>query len=67
MLLRLQKDTLTVKYKKGTHMYLADTLSRAYLETRTETAEWQLEFCLRLKTIDATSGTNLKEDDYQQN
>ena len=31
MLLHLQKYTLDVKYKKGEHMYLADTLSRAYI------------------------------------
>lgn len=30
MLLRLQKYDLQVSYKKGTEMYLADTLSRAY-------------------------------------
>ena len=31
MLLRLQKYTLDVIFKKGEHMYLADTLSRAYI------------------------------------
>ena len=31
MLLLLQKYTLDVKYKKGERMYLADTLSRAYI------------------------------------
>ena len=31
MLLRLQKFNLQVKYKKGKEMYLADTLSRAYI------------------------------------
>ena len=31
MLLRLQKYSLQVVYKKGTQMYLADTLSRAFL------------------------------------
>ena len=31
MLLRLQKYSLRLKYKKGPEMYLADTLSRAYL------------------------------------
>ncbi|KAK3727611.1 hypothetical protein QZH41_005995 [Actinostola sp. cb2023] len=33
MMLRLQKYDLEVTYKKGAHMYLADTLSRAYLPT----------------------------------
>ena len=31
ILLQLQKYTLDVKYKKREHMYLADTLSRAYI------------------------------------
>ena len=31
MLLQLQKYSLTVKYKKGKELFLADTLSRAYL------------------------------------
>ena len=34
MLLRLQKYSLHVHYKKGKEMYLADTLSRAYLRVR---------------------------------
>ena len=33
MMLRLQKYDLDVTYKKGAHMYQADTLSRAYLPT----------------------------------
>lgn len=33
MMLRLQRYDLDVSYKKGAHMYLADTLSRAYLQT----------------------------------
>ena len=33
MMFRLQKYDLNVTYKKGAHMYLADTLSRAYLPT----------------------------------
>lgn len=42
MLLRLQKYDLQVSYKKGTEMYLADTLSRAYRvrkSTREDVAE----------------------------
>ncbi|PFX23629.1 Retrovirus-related Pol polyprotein from transposon 17.6 [Stylophora pistillata] len=42
MLLRLQKFDLQVSYKKGTEMYLADTLSKAYRvrkSTRDDVAE----------------------------
>lgn len=33
MMLRLQKYNLTVVYKKGSEMYLADTLSRAFIQS----------------------------------
>ena len=33
MMLHLQKYDLNIKYKKGSMMYLADTLSRAYLKS----------------------------------
>jgi transposase InsO family protein len=36
MLLRLQKYDLEVNYKKGSEMYVADTLSRAFLKTHTD-------------------------------
>lgn len=40
MLLRLQRYTITVVYKRGEEMYIADTLSRAYLPySRTEKEE----------------------------
>ena len=39
MLLRLQKYQLEVTYKKGSQMYLADTLSRAYLKGSTRPQE----------------------------
>ena len=32
MLLRLQKYDINIVYKQGKHMYLADTLSRAYMQ-----------------------------------
>ena len=44
MLLRLQRYSLDIKHKKGKHIYLADTLSRAYpLEVHTCEAEKALE------------------------
>ena len=33
MMLRLQKYDLIVTYKKGSEMYLADTLSRAFVQS----------------------------------
>ena len=39
MMLRLQNYILNVVYTKGTTLYLADTLSRAYLPLNTEKSE----------------------------
>ena len=47
MLLRLQKFDIKIQYKKGAEMYLADTLSRAYIKT-----EELSDFCHALTEID---------------
>lgn len=44
MLLKLQRYNICIEvsYKKGSEMYLADDLSRAYLnDTNSEASEWQ--------------------------
>ena len=50
MLLRLQKYSLKLSYKKGSEMYLADTLSRAYLPE-----VHVCDFTHRLEEVDHTS------------
>ena len=45
MLLKLQKHSLVIVFKKGSKMYLADTLSRVYLkngETKQERAQYKV-------------------------
>ena len=55
MLLRLQKYNLQVRYKKGEKMFLADTLSRAYLpEIHTCDFSQQLESVDHMKTLALT-------------
>jgi len=54
MLLKLQKYNLQWKYKKGTTMYLADTLSRAYLPDISA-----CEFSSNLEGVDHTASTQL--------
>ena len=57
MLLRLQKYNLQVKYKKGEKMFLADTLSRAYLpEVHT------CDFSQQLESMDHTKTHTLAEN-----
>ena len=54
MLLQLQKYSLDVSYKKGKHMYLADTLSHAYLPEEATVAE--------VKELEEVSLTMAPED-----
>ena len=60
MLLRLQKYSLQAKYKKGKEMYLADTLSRAYLPDISACA-----FSQSLEEVDHTMSLAMSEDHLQ--
>ena len=61
MLLKLQKYSLQVKYKKGEKMFLADTLSRAYLPEVNS-----CEFSRNLEDVNHTSSLPLSDDRLQQ-
>ena len=54
MLLRLQRYDLVITYKKGTEMYLADALSRAYPHNSRAQSLDQSEFCHSIEEIDLT-------------
>ena len=61
MLLRLQKYTLDVKFKKGEHMYLADTLSRAYIpEVKV------CDFVHELEELDHRESLPVSQERWQQ-
>ena len=61
MLLRLQKYTLFVAYKKGKDMFLADTLSRAFLpEVNT------CEFTRELEELDHRASLPVSDERWQQ-
>ena len=53
MILRLQKYDLNISYKKGSQLFIADTL-RAYLE-KEETRE-DHKFCVQLEEINLVEG-----------
>ena len=61
MLLSLQKYSLQVKYKKGKHMYIADTLSRAHLE-EVHVCQASRDF----ESVDHTAALSLTDDRIQQ-
>lgn len=51
MLLFLQKYPLKVEYKKGSELYIADTLSRAYLEGNGPVSEIQEVLCVQERQL----------------
>lgn len=61
MLLQLQKYTLRVRYKKGTLMHLADTLSRAFLPESTDRVEIQ-----QLEHVDHLESLAMTPEDLQR-
>ncbi len=61
MLLRLQKYSLHVKYKKGEKMFLADTLSHAHLPEVNA-----CEFSRNLEDVHHTTTLALSDDRLQQ-
>lgn len=61
MLLNLQRYSLNVKYKKGKDLYLADTLSRAYLPEVNA-----CEFSRELEEIDHRPWMPVREETWQQ-
>ena len=54
MLLRLQRYDLIVTYRKGSEMYLADALSRAYPAQSVPLSSPQSEFCHLVEAVDLT-------------
>ena len=52
MILRLQRYDLQIAYKKGSEMYVADTLSRACLQESIN-LKWQSEFCMQLEEVNS--------------
>ena len=61
MLLKLQRYSLNVKYKRGGKMFLADTLSRAYLPDISA-----CEFSRRLEDVDHTISLAIDDERLQQ-
>ena len=51
MLMHLQRYDIQVTYKKRSEMYLADALSRAYLEGTVTAKDWQSEHCLQVDEV----------------
>ncbi|KAJ8375814.1 hypothetical protein SKAU_G00063940 [Synaphobranchus kaupii] len=59
MMLRLQKYTFQLNYKKGKHMYLADTLSRAPMKTTEQHSNEEADF--EVMSVQHISSSRLEE------
>ena len=65
MLMALQNYTLEIHYKKGTLMWISDTLSRAYRST-TESAEHDISEVRALEEIDHCEGVSIAPNRLNQ-
>ena len=61
MLLKLQRYNLRIKYKAGKYMFMADTLSRAYLPTTSNN-----KFIHSLEEVDHTASLSQSADRLEQ-
>lgn len=61
MLLKIQRYNLRIKYKAGKYMFMADTLSRAYLPTTSDN-----EFIHSLEEVDHTASLSLSAERLEQ-
>ena len=52
MMMQLQKYNLKVVYKRGVEMYIADTLSRAYLSAPSQVSEEEKEFIRTVENVE---------------
>ena len=69
MMMRLQNYQLNVVYKKGQELYIADTLSRAYIPFSNQVSQNELEFIRSVEEIDMTQHLAVTKErlaDFQQ-
>ena len=62
MMLSLQRYNITIVYKRGKELYLADTLSRAYTKCDEQSESMEEEFeVLEMSQVSSQRMTELKE------
>ena len=69
MMMHLQNYNLTVVHKRGQEMYLADTLSRAYISSPDYATQNELEFIRAVEEINMTQHLSVTKEcliDFQQ-
>ena len=69
MMMRLQNHQLKGLYKKGQELYIADTLSRAYLHSPNHVSQNEIEFIRSVEEVDMTKHLAVARErlaDFQQ-
>ncbi len=66
MMMQLQKYNLKVVYKRGTEMYIADTLSRAYLSAPNQVDEEEQEFIRAVENVNMTKHLSISPERLQE-
>ena len=65
MLLRLMKHNLNVDYQSGPAMYIADTLSRAYVESEHESDDIEVDTNMRIHLVTNLPMSNQRKQKVQ--
>ena len=66
MMMQLQKYNLRVVYKRGSEMYIADTLSRAYLSAPNQVSEEEQEFIRAVENVKMTKHLSISPERLQE-
>ena len=66
MMMQLQKYNLKVVYKRGTELYIADTLSRAYLSAPNQVDEEEQEFIRAVENVNMTKHLSISPERLQE-
>ena len=64
--MQLQKYNLRVVYKRGSEMYIADTLSRAYLSAPNQVSEEEQEFIRAVENVKMTKHLSISPECLQE-
>ena len=66
MMMQLQKYNLRVVYKRGSEMYIADTLSTAYLSAPNQVSEEEPEFVRAVENVKMTKHLSISPERLQE-
>ena len=66
MVMQLQKYNLKVVYKRGTELYIADTLSRSYLSAPNQVDEEEQEFIRAVENVNMTKHLSISPERLQE-